>query len=147
MQEKRRKSPRQPLTKNQLLPLPLATVRAMSLENHMAFAAVKAGNGSLAQMSSLLRVVYLSYYLRDEMASGEEVDPYRQAERALERCTRCSIEGSDAWTLMPDEEKVIGQIMVLLDAQLAAVPLHRFMRARDRLQTFVAANTGRSIAG
>lgn len=147
MQENRRKSPRQPLTKNQLLPLPTATIRAMSLENHIAFAAVKAGNGNLAQLSSLLRVVYLSYYLRDEMASNEDIDRHRQAERVLARCTQRSIEGGDAWTLMPDEQEAVGQILVLLDAQLAAVPLHRFMRARDRLQTFVAANTGRSIAG
>ncbi|WP_233864075.1 hypothetical protein [Paraburkholderia adhaesiva] len=117
----------------------------MSLENHLAFAAVKAGNGSLEQMSRLLRVVYLGYYLRDETASGGDVEHYRQAEQALARCAERAIQSNAAWTLMPDEQQVVGQLLVLLDAQLAEVPVHRFVRARERLDIFVAANQGRSI--
>ncbi|MBU9413498.1 hypothetical protein KTE42_19635 [Burkholderia multivorans] len=59
---------RKPLSKSDLLPLPATKVRSMSPENHMAFAVVKAGKGSREQASALLRMIYLAYYLREEVA-------------------------------------------------------------------------------
>jgi hypothetical protein len=53
-----------PLTKAELLPLPSARVRAVSLENHLALAALRTAAGSHV-MGCLLRVVYLAWYLRE----------------------------------------------------------------------------------
>ncbi|CAG9257915.1 hypothetical protein BDI4_570016 [Burkholderia diffusa] len=46
-----------PLTKEMLLPLSTEKVRSLSLENHMALAMVRSGNGNCDQVICLLRVV------------------------------------------------------------------------------------------
>ncbi|MBU9205469.1 hypothetical protein KTD31_29340 [Burkholderia multivorans] len=135
---------RKPLSKIDLLPLPAAKVRSMSLGNHMAFAVVKAGKGSREQASVLLRMIYLAYYLREEVASGRDVELYCQAERALEHCIECSVQ-SNAWMLTPEEQEIVGRILSLHDAQLAVVAAHRYVRAWERLQAFLTAGTDRSI--
>lgn len=141
-----RKPARRPLTKSDLLPLPAAKVCSMSLENHMAFAVVKAGKGSREQAGSLLRMIYLAYYLREEVASGRDVDLYRQAEQALERCIERSVQ-SNAWMLTTDEQEIVGRVLSLHDMQLAAVATHRYVRAWERLQAFLAVGADRSMAG
>ncbi|AOK67864.1 hypothetical protein C6T58_28850 [Burkholderia multivorans] len=137
---------RKPLSKSDLLPLPAAKVRSMSLENHMAFAVVKAGKGSREQVSALLRMIYLAYYLREEVASGRDVEWYRQAEQALEHCIERSVQ-SNAWMLTTEEQEIVGRILSLHDAQLAAVPAHRHVRAWERLQAFLVGGIDRSIVG
>lgn len=69
---------RKSLTKDLLLPLPIARVRALSLENHLALAAMRSGYGSVDVMSNLIRVVYLAYFIG-------EVDRDREGARALPR--------------------------------------------------------------
>ncbi|MBB2984539.1 hypothetical protein FHX58_007430 [Paraburkholderia tropica] len=46
-----------------LLPLPADTVRSISLENHLALAAMRSGQGTSDTMIGLLRVLYMTYYL------------------------------------------------------------------------------------
>lgn len=46
-----------------LLPLPLAKVRAMSLEHHLTLAALYNGRGNIDQINVLLKVVYLAYFM------------------------------------------------------------------------------------
>lgn len=58
-----------PLTKEMLLPLPTQKVQALSLENHVALAVVRSGNGDCDQVVCLLRVVYLAFFMRNETAS------------------------------------------------------------------------------
>ncbi|KVD02618.1 hypothetical protein [Burkholderia ubonensis] len=61
--------PRPPRTKEMLLPLATAKVRALSLENHLALATVRAGRGDFDQICCLIRVVYLAYFMRGETAA------------------------------------------------------------------------------
>ncbi|WP_335622205.1 hypothetical protein [Burkholderia multivorans] len=112
----------------------------------MAFAVVKAGKGSREQVSALLRMIYLAYYLREEVASGRDVEWYRQAEQALEHCIERSVQ-SNAWMLTTEEQEIVGRILSLHDAQLAAVPAHRHVRAWERLQAFLVGGIDRSIVG
>lgn len=70
------------LTREMLLPLPTEKVRALSLENHLALATVRGGRGDLDQVSCLVRVVYLAFYLRDATSAGADFDLFRRAEAA-----------------------------------------------------------------
>lgn len=137
---------RKPLSKSDLLPLPAVKVRSMSLKNHLAFAVVKAGKGSCEQASALLRMIYLAYYLREEVASGRDFELYRQAAQALEHCIERSVQ-SNAWMLTTEEQEIVGRVLSLHDAQLAVVVTHRYVRAWERLQAFLAAGADRSIVG
>ncbi|WP_053299222.1 hypothetical protein [Burkholderia multivorans] len=125
-----------------LLPLSTAKVRALSLENHLAFAAVRVGRGESEQIIYLLRVVYLAFYLGNEASSGTDLDLYRQAEAALEVCVERAERG-EKWLLLDREQAAVERLLVVHDEQLAAVLKHRYLAAWDWLQRFVT-STGHS---
>ncbi|WP_256097573.1 hypothetical protein [Burkholderia cenocepacia] len=140
-----RRSGRKPLTKGDLLPLPTAKVRALSLENHMALAAVRAGHGGEEQISCLLRVVYLAFYMRSETGPGADLSMYRQAEAALDACIARAEQGA-AWLLLDREQSTIEQILVVHDEQLAAVPMYRYCAAWEKLQRLMTGQLASPIA-
>lgn len=109
------------LTKEMLLPLSIEKVRALSLENHMALAMVRSGNGNCDQVVCLLRVVYLAFFMRGETASGSDLDLYRRAEAVLDVCIGRAERG-EAWTLREDELADVERVLVVHDEQLAAIP-------------------------
>lgn len=132
-----RRAGRPALTKEMLLPLSTEKVRALSLENHVALAVIRSGNGDCDQIICLLRVVYLAFYMRNETASGSDLDLYRRAEAVLDACI-ARAERGETWTLREDEMSDVERVLVEHDAQLAAVPKHRYLTAWDRLHCFVA---------
>ncbi|HDR9090104.1 TPA: hypothetical protein QDB10_006099 [Burkholderia vietnamiensis] len=122
-----------------LLPLSAEKVRSLSLEHHMALAVVRSGSGNCDQVVSLLRVVYLAFFMRSETASGSDLNLYRRAEAVLDAC----IARAEPWMLQPSEAADVERLLVVHDEQLAAVPKHRYLAAWDRLQRFVT-GTGQS---
>ncbi|HGO6126451.1 hypothetical protein QZM82_32320 [Burkholderia cepacia] len=123
-------------TKEMLLPLPTANVHALSLENHLALATIRAGRGDFDQICCLIRVVYLASLLRRETAAGAEQGPYRTAETALDACIK-RIEDDQPCLLLDHEQLVVERVLVLHDGQLAAVPKFRYLEAWDELQRFI----------
>ncbi|WP_321967681.1 hypothetical protein [Burkholderia cepacia] len=119
-----------------LLPLSTEKVRALSLENHMALAVVRSGKGDCDQVTCLLRVVYLAFFMRSETTVGSDPDLYRRAETALDACV-ARAERGEAWALRQDELADVGCVLVAHDEQLAAIPKHRYLAAWDRLQRLV----------
>ncbi|WP_081085629.1 hypothetical protein [Burkholderia stagnalis] len=131
-----RPSRRKPLTREMLLPLPVSKVRALSLENHLALVAMRTGSGNVDQMSCLLKVVYLSFFLLDDPVP-DRIQVFRDAEAALERSS-ARAERKEGWTLPDDECAAIEQVLVLHDHQLASLASHRYTSAWTRLTQFVA---------
>ncbi|MGN4039619.1 hypothetical protein ACS0ZG_38440, partial [Burkholderia gladioli] len=86
-----------------LLPLSSAKVRALSLENHLALATVRAGGGELDQISCLIRVVYLAYFMRNETTSGVDLGAYRDAEAVLDACLK-RVEQDEPCLLLDQEQ-------------------------------------------
>ncbi|WP_081077138.1 hypothetical protein [Burkholderia pseudomultivorans] len=119
-----------------LLPLSTEKVQSLSLEHHMALAVVRSGNGDCDQVTCLLRVVYLAFYMRSETASGSDLGLYRRAESVLDACI-ARAELGEAWVLREDELGDVERVLVVHDEQLAAIPKHRYLAAWDRLQRFV----------
>lgn len=123
-------------TKALLLPLSTEKVRSLSLENHLALAAVRAARGDLDRLCCLLRVVYLAFYMRGETANGMDLELYRQAEAALNACI-ARIEHGEPCLLLDQEQTAVERVLVLHDQQLAAVPKFRYLDAWDQLQRFI----------
>jgi hypothetical protein len=132
-----RRGGRGPLSKERLLPLSTERVRALSLEYHLALATVRAGRADFEQIVSLLRVVYLAFYLREETASGADRFLYRRAEAAMEACIERA-ERREKWLLHDHERAAMECLLVVHDEQLAAVSTHRYLAGLDRLQRFMA---------
>ncbi|KVU11841.1 hypothetical protein WK62_04090 [Burkholderia ubonensis] len=127
------------------MPLPTEKVQALSLENHLALATVRGGRGDLEQLSCLIRVVYLAFYLRDVASAGPEFESYRRAEAALNACiTR--VEHGERCLLLAYELATVERILVIHDEQLAAIPWHRYLTAWERLQRYIVAGKRSPIA-
>ncbi|WP_367188808.1 hypothetical protein [Burkholderia sp. Ed8] len=131
-----RRGGRLALTKGMLLPLSTEKVRSLSLEHHMALAVARSGSGDCDQVICLLRVVYLSFFLRSETTAGSEPDLYRRAETVLDACI-ARAECGEAWALYENELADVERVLVVHDEQLAAIPKHRYLAAWDQLQRFV----------
>ncbi|WP_080484057.1 hypothetical protein [Burkholderia cenocepacia] len=132
-----RRNGRPGLKKDMLLPLPTERVRSLSLENHLALAALRSGHGNENQVSCLLKTVYLAFFLRDLTATARDVDQYRRAETVLDRCIKRADEG-ERWLLLDTEHSAIERVLVVHDEQLAAVPTHRYLDAWKLLSRFMA---------
>ncbi|OJB06923.1 hypothetical protein BGV52_21795 [Burkholderia ubonensis] len=126
---------RKPLTKAQLLPLPAEQVRKLSLKHHLALAALRSSRGDVDAIVTLLNVLHLAYFLR--AGDDAEVDCYRRAEAALNACV-ARVEHGAPWSLMGDERTSLEQLVTMHDAQLAAVPAHRYLEATDRVHRVTA---------
>ncbi len=72
-------------TKAPLLPPTLESVRSLSLRNHLALAALCAGEGNGHLLSDLLHVLYMSCYLREAGFGTADGALFRDAAAALER--------------------------------------------------------------
>lgn len=126
---------RKPLTREQLLPMPAAQARALSLECHLALAATHAGKGNATTVTSLLRFVYLTYLI--EQLQGHVMPaPYREAEAALENCA-LRAKQDDHWYFTDDEACATGRILAVFDRQLANYPMHRYAEAYGCLRRIV----------
>ncbi|MBO3036852.1 hypothetical protein J4764_09365 [Burkholderia pseudomallei] len=113
-----------------LLPLSAEKVRSLSLENHLASAAVRAGRGDLDRLCCLLRVVYLAFYMRGETANGMDLELYRQAEAPLNACIG-RVEHGEPCLLLDQEQAAVERVLVLHDQQLAAVPKFRYLAQHE----------------
>jgi hypothetical protein len=116
---------RRPLTKAQLLPLPTVEVRRLSLKYHLALACLADGRGDVETLSTLSNVIELAQQLD---ASPDE--RFSAAQAALDACV-ARAELSAAITLTADEREAIATVIVHHDAQLARVPIHRYLSALE----------------
>ncbi|CAB3771580.1 MULTISPECIES: hypothetical protein [Burkholderia] len=124
---------RKPLTKAQLLPLSNANVRTLSLEAHVALAAVRSGQGGAIQVGHLARTVYVTFFLLDSTAEGMDVELFQRAESVVDQCIeRASSLGK--WFVPEEDLALFERLLKLYDAQLEAVPAYRFSEAIGQFQ-------------
>ncbi|HKT66331.1 MAG TPA: hypothetical protein VJR91_22415 [Burkholderia sp.] len=127
-------------TRHLLMPLPPDKVRTLSLAHHLALETVTTGSGSLDQVGSLVRVVYMAFFLRDTTSTDSTAEPFRRAEHALHACV-ARVDRGACCRLVDQEPEAVGRILLIHDHQLAAITGHRYLAARERLRHHVA--TGR----
>ncbi|KVG51722.1 hypothetical protein WJ33_11155 [Burkholderia ubonensis] len=125
---------RRPLTKTQLLPLPAEQARRLSLKHHLALAVLRDGRGDVETVATLVNMLHLAYFLR--VIGDTELDRYRRAEAALDACV-ARAERGEPWSLTADERTSLEQLVTTHDAQLATVPVHRYLDAWDCVQRVI----------
>ncbi|KWF91966.1 hypothetical protein WL93_13000 [Burkholderia diffusa] len=129
---------RWPLSKAELLPLPTSEVR-QSPEDHLAL-----GQGEAEQLGRLLRLIYLTFLLRDLIPGAGNFASFQAAEVTLDRCLNLA-EHDEEWALHDVDFSLVERTVVLHDRQLAAVPVHRLLTACDRLTRYLFGDTARTL--
>ncbi|WP_241239180.1 hypothetical protein [Burkholderia stagnalis] len=130
-------SSRRPRSKAELLPLPAALVRDISLKNHLALATMRAGHGTPETMIALLRVLYLTYFIVEPTVADEDIELFLQAEAALQQSIEVAGQGRE-WRLSDDALALIERLLVRADAIVGSVPKCRYLEAWDRLSRFAS---------
>lgn len=97
---------------------------------------MRGGHSSVDQMSCLLKVVYLAYFLGAAGMERFEIEVFRAAEAALEH-TVTRAEQGEGWSLPDADHVVLERVLALYDRQTASVPAHLFETAWQRLQHFI----------
>lgn len=136
---------RKHLTKDQLLPLPAESVRALSLEAHIALSVLRRGRGEAMQIGCLAKTIYLAYFMRD-ITPGAEIDQFQTAELIVENCIDRALRG-EQWELRETDYSAIERILLLYDAQLAAAPAYRFADAWQKFLNVVVGSSQTPIDG
>jgi hypothetical protein len=132
--ERRRALPH--LTREKLLPTPIAEARSTSLRNHLALVALRQGEGNGDLLAGLLRTVYLTYFVLDSDDTGS-MDEIALAERALRGCVD-NYSAQHCWQIPEASCVSIEAVLRMHDRQLAAVPVHRLEAAGRRLSQILA---------
>lgn len=125
---------RRPLAKAQLLPIPAAELRRIQLKHHLALAALRDAHADVAQLATLLNAIYLAYFL-----DPADPAPCRRAEAAIHDCIDRAERGGPS-VLTDHERAAVEHVLARLDAQLPAVPMHRYVAAFEQLQRVTTAD-------
>ncbi|MFP3802025.1 hypothetical protein [Paraburkholderia sp. SIMBA_027] len=133
-------------TKDMLLPLTAAAVRSISLENHLALAAMRSGNGTPDTMVSLLRVLYMTYFLCRNDCPEQDLALFLSAELALDESIRAATMGLD-WQLRAEQIPLIEQVLVRADELIASVPKYRYVDAWKQLESFSRSDRASVLPG
>ncbi|WP_063808157.1 hypothetical protein [Burkholderia cepacia] len=121
------KGPRRaPLSKAQLLPLPAAQTRRLSLKHHLALTCLAAGQGGIESLSTLSNVIDIA-----QRIENTQVPALEKAAAAIESCV-ARAERDQRFTLTEVERTAIAAALVVHDAQLARVTFHRYLTALEQ---------------
>ncbi|WP_204356226.1 hypothetical protein [Burkholderia sp. JP2-270] len=126
---------RRPRSKAELLPLPAAHVRSISLENHLALATIRSGQGTPETMIALLRVLYLGYFLVEPDVSDTDLELFLGAESVLQQSIDSAASGQE-WNVPNERLSMIEQLLLKMDVLVASVPKYRYVQAWDKLGRF-----------
>ena len=122
-------------TKAPLLPPTLESVRSLSLRNHLALAALCAGEGNGHLLSDLIHVLYMSWYLREAGFGTADGALFLDAAAALERCAALAT-AADVWQVSPADAAALERLLALHDEQLASTPVGVMHGAQKRIARF-----------
>jgi hypothetical protein len=119
-----------------LLPLPARAARNLSLENHLALAAMRGGHGTIDTAISLLRVLYMVWFMCRPTLPDDDLALLIEVELVLETTIASARQGG-GWTLQPASIGAVEPMLLLFDAVIAGTPRHRYEQAWNQLQAFI----------
>ncbi|KWB20847.1 hypothetical protein WL32_17105 [Burkholderia cepacia] len=137
---------KRPRSKAELLPLPAALVRDISLENHLALATMRAGHGTAETMIALLRVLYLAYFAEEPDFSEADRALFLEVESVLSRSVDAAGSGQP-WQLSDDALGAIERLLVRADVIIGGVPKYRYLDAWSKLSRFAESADQSPIPG
>jgi hypothetical protein len=137
---------KRPRSKAELLPLPAALVRDISLENHLALATMRAGHGTAETMISLLRVLYLAYFAVEPDLPEADRALFLEVESVLSQSIDAAGNGQ-AWQLSEPALWAIERLLLQSDAIIGGVPKYRYLEAWNKLSRFAESADQSPIPG
>ncbi len=120
-----------------LLPLPVATLRSMSLRFHLALAACREqGNGNSYQFNELLRALYIAYYLQGMAFGFLPPNVFACAEFGMNQALAKG-KSEQAWQVDSRTASLLEQILALHDVQLNSIRYKDLTAATEQLERFI----------
>ncbi|KVS50720.1 hypothetical protein WK39_28085 [Burkholderia cepacia] len=142
----RKRMVHKPRTKAMLLPLPFVLVRNISLENHMALAAMRSGHGTHDTMCALLRVLYVLFYMLDGREDTRDLSGLLEAEAILDKSVQAVASGQD-WQVDGQGIPVIEAMLLRFDEVIGSVPAFRYQEAWEKMAKFARTDLQSPIPG
>ncbi|QVN21312.1 hypothetical protein [Burkholderia pyrrocinia] len=122
-------------TREMLLPLSTHIVRSLSLENHLALAAIRTGWGAPRIMKVLTRALYMTYFLIERVASDDEMALFRDAEAVLDQSISTA-EKAGTWEVTAEQSPILEKILLWFDEAVSRVPMCRYIECMERFYRF-----------
>ncbi|RBB32231.1 hypothetical protein DPV79_39105 [Burkholderia reimsis] len=129
-----------------LLPLPAGVARGISLENHLALAAMRSGHGTPETMVTLLRVLYMTHFLLGTACSSSDQSLFLNVEAALSKCIQEAEKRSD-WRLEAEWLPGIEAILRRFDEVIQYIPKSDYVDAWKKLSIFALSGNQSPING
>lgn len=129
-----------------LLPLPEALASGISLENHMALAAMRTGHGTSDTMLALLRILYMTFYVLAKDRTEADLALLLEVEAVLSASIHAAAAGRE-WQLPAERLPEIGRVLLRCDEALASLPRYRYVEAWEKLKTFVDSSRPSPLPG
>jgi len=129
---KRNPSGRLPLTRELLLPLPVAAARQQSLENHLSLVALRSGHAGVDVIARLFNAIGTARSLH-ETACGRDAAAQLGFDRAWEALLGCTSGAPSDTNPLPSEADfvILERLVSLHDEQMTATPVHLLLAARE----------------
>ncbi|MBN3808530.1 hypothetical protein G3N97_05365 [Paraburkholderia sp. Ac-20347] len=121
-------------------------MRSISLENHLALATMRSGNGTPDTMVSLLRVLYMTYFLCGMDCPEQDFALFLEAELALDEIIRAATMGLD-WQLRAGRIPLVERVLRRADELIASVPKYRYVDAWKQLESFTRSDRASVLPG
>ncbi len=118
------------------MPLPGSVVRDLSLENHLALAAIRSGQGTAETIVSLLRMLYMTYFMLGTECPEADLALFCEAETVLDSSISAAGQGH-GWQVSAEQLLPVGQVALRYDEVLGRVPKYCYIESWDRLCRFV----------
>jgi hypothetical protein len=119
-----------------LLPLSASVLRELSLEGHLALAVFRSGHGTAEMMVSLMRMLYMTYFMLGTACPEADLALFREAETVLDSSISAAAQGH-GWQVSAEQTVTVGQVASRYDEVLGSVPKYRYIESWDRLCRFV----------
>lgn len=119
-------------SKEMLLPMSNQDASRISLENHLALAVCRKGQGNAHLLIQLKRAVYLTYYLQQSGFGDAPFELYRHAHFALNLAGDRGLRDG-AWLVSAEVADILERILAIHDHQLMSAGVRNVIQAKARL--------------
>jgi len=107
----------------------------------MALAALRNGQGNIDLAGELLKTLYWTFYLSDDLTVEEHKVNLLAAETVL-KTSIVRAADTNMWALTDADARSVAALLRLHDDQLSSLPVHQLEKAKHRLQKLFAQEGG-----
>jgi hypothetical protein len=121
-----------------VLPMEPAAACEISLDYHLTLELLSSGHGSEYHVGSIAQAAFTTMLLSRWCCGEVREDLFSETKAAVVRCWRVGID-TGVWLVDEEAHALFGEVLTLLDHQLAVVPLKEFEVASAQLKAVFGA--------